>query len=103
MGIAYYSARSDYEIIRELPTGYGFADMVFLPKRNVNKPAMVVELKWNKKVDTAIAQIKEKRYAESLKSLTNYKGEILLVGVSYEKGATPEEKRHVCKIEKMTL
>ena len=30
--IAYYCARSEYKIIRELPGGYGFADMVFLPK-----------------------------------------------------------------------
>jgi hypothetical protein len=95
--LAYYTARKDYTIIRELPSGYGFADMVFVPKPGVDKPAMIVELKWDKEVETAIDQIKNKKY---IKSLDGYKGEVLLVGVSYKKDGT-DAKRHSCVIERV--
>jgi hypothetical protein len=95
--LAYYTARKAYTIIRELPSGYGFADMVFVPKPGVDKPAMIVELKWDKEVETAIDQIKNKKY---IKSLEGYKGEVLLVGISYEKNGT-DAKRHSCVIERV--
>ena len=96
--LAYYTARNDYQIIREMPAGYGFADMVFVPLTGRDKPAMVVELKWNKKCETALDQIREKKYIEALKG---YKGEVILVGISYEKSS--ENKKHVCKIERVEL
>ena len=92
--LAYYSARQYYTIIRELPAGKGFADLVFVPLKGVDKPAMVVELKWDRSADTAITQIKEKNYPQALKE---YKGNILLVGISYD----TVSKQHSCKIEKM--
>ncbi|MCI8565398.1 MAG: AAA family ATPase [Lachnospiraceae bacterium] len=91
--LAYISAREDYTFIRELPSGEGFADIVFFPKRHSAKPAIVVELKWNKSAEGAIAQIKEKRYGTVLEE---YGGEILLVGINYNK----TKKLHSCKIEK---
>ncbi len=91
--LAYYSARRKYEIYREFPAGKGFADLVFVPRRNVTEPAMVVELKVDKTAQTAIDQIKEKQYPKGLKG---YEGEILLVGISYDK----KEKKHSCVIEK---
>jgi len=96
--LAYYTARNDYQIIREMPAGYGFADMVFVPLPGRDKPAMVVELKWNKKCETALNQIREKKYVEALKG---YKGEVILVGISYEKRS--ENKEHVCKIDRVVL
>jgi hypothetical protein len=93
--LAYYAARKEYTIVRELPSGYGFADIVFVPKVGVDKPAMIVELKWKHNCETALDQIKEKKY---IKSLEGYKGEILLVGISYEKDGT-DAKRHRCVIE----
>lgn len=75
-----------------MPAGKGFADLVFLPRRNSDKPALVVELKWNKKAVTAITQIKEKRYVAAIE---NYTGKILLVGINYDK----ENKKHQCLIE----
>ena len=57
--LAYYAARDHYTVIRELPTGKGFADLAFIPK--TDKPAILVELKWNQDVNTAITQIKEKK------------------------------------------
>ena len=50
--------------IMELPTGKGFADVAYLPKPGVDKPALVVELKWEQNARGAISQIKEKRYGE---------------------------------------
>ena len=92
--MAYYSAKLYYvNPIMELSSGKGFADVVYLPRRNVNRPALVVELKWDQKADGAIRQIKEKKYASWIEG---YTGDILLVGINYDK----EEKVHECVIEK---
>lgn len=94
--LAYYSAAKDYTVIRELPTGEGFADMVFIPKRSANVPAMIVELKWDKSAEGAIGQIKDKGYVDALKE---YKGNLLLVGINYDK----KTRVHQCKIEKYEM
>ena len=80
-------------MIREFPTGKGFADIVFLPHKYSVRPAMIVELKWDQSAEGAIKQIKDKNYVQALE---HYTGEILLVGVNYEK----ESKTHQCVIEK---
>lgn len=90
--LAYYSAQNKYIIHRELPTGKGFADIVFIPMRNVDAPAIVVELKHNKTSGAAIEQIKQKKYTEKI---AQYTGEILLVGINYD-----DNKGHTCEIEK---
>lgn len=95
ISLAYYSARKDYRMIRELTTGRGFADVVFLPLPSVNKPALVVELKYDKTADTAIRQIKDRNYTQAL---DGYAGEILLVGINYDKDN--KNKPHSCIIEK---
>lgn len=96
VSLAYFSARASYKIVRELPTGKGFADLVFLPRKNhLDKPAIVVELKWNQSTEGAISQILEKQYA---KSLEGYAGKILLVGINYDKAA----KSHPCIIQEVT-
>ena len=94
ISLAYYAARKDYFMIRELPTGKGYADIVFLPRKNRNVPALVIELKWNQTADTAIQQIKQKQYTDSL---AEYSGNILLVGINYDK----KEKQHTCLIEEV--
>lgn len=74
ISLAYYSAREEYLLIRELPAGKGFADIVFVPRRNmVDKPAMIIELKWNQSAAGAIEQIKERGYVNALQ---DYSGEI---------------------------
>ena len=95
VGLAYYSARKDYRLVRELPAGKGFADIVFLPLPCVKKPALVVELKYNKNAEAAIRQIKDRKYTQALEG---YVGEILLVGINYDKDN--KEKPHSCVIEK---
>lgn len=97
--IAYLSAMQYYFIpIREMPTGRGFADYIFLPKPEYKEeiPALLVELKWNKKATTAIQQIKDKKYVQAIAS---YTGNILLVGISYDK----KTKEHECKIEEYNI
>ena len=95
ISLAYYSARAYYTEIRELPTGKGYADVVYLPRKNyMDKPAMIIELKWDQSAKGAIAQIKDKKY---MKALEEYKGNILLVGVNYDK----ESKKHQCVIEEV--
>ena len=91
LGLAFYSARSKYKIVRELPAGRGFADLVLIPWRNVSLPAIVVELKWNQSAHTAIDQIRERHYPESMR---DYTGEVILCGVTYDR----ESKAHKCVI-----
>lgn len=96
IGLAYYSARKDYRFIREFPTGKGFADIVFLPLPHTDKPALVVELKYARTAETALQQIKERHYTQALEG---YSGEILLVGINYDKDQ--KAKTNSCLIEKM--
>ena len=76
----------------ELPTGKGFADVVYLPRRDVEKPALIIELKWKKSAEGAVRQIKERNYTSWI---GNYTGDILLVGINYD-----EKKGHECVIER---
>ncbi len=95
ISLAYYSAKRKYQIIREMPVGKGFADLVLVPFSNVKAPAMVIELKHNHSAESAIEQIRRKNYPDALKGFT---GEILLVGISYD-----AEKKHTCMIERVVL
>lgn len=96
INIAYYSARKDYRIIRKFPSRHGFADILFLPLPDSRKPALVVELKYDKSANAAIQQIKDRKYTQALEG---YSGEILLVGINYDKNST--DKPHSCVIEKV--
>ena len=96
LAIAYLSSMEYYfKPVRELPTGRGFADFVYIPKPEYRSdyPALIVELKWNQKAQTALQQIKEKQYTDSV---LDYTGDILLVGINYDK----KTKEHQCLIEK---
>ena len=92
----FLSTTNTYNVVRELPTGKGYADLVYLPKSGVNKPALLIELKFDKSAQTAITQIKEKNYLQFFK---DYKGEVLLVGINYSK----DTKTHQCIIEMAKL
>ncbi|MCD8076944.1 MAG: ATP-binding protein [Lachnospiraceae bacterium] len=94
LSIAYYTARNDYTIIRELPSGKGFADLAFIPVRT-DKPALLIELKYNKDAEGAIRQIRDRRYDGVL---NHYRSNLLLVGINYDKESV--DKKHTCVIEK---
>ena len=93
---AYIICVDYYLKVEELPTGHGIADVVFIPKRDTSLPAMIVELKWNETSDSAIQQIKEKRYPSVLKG---YVGDMVLVGINYNE----KSKKHSCKIERISI
>ena len=92
LSLAFYTARSRYQIIRELPGGKGFADIVMIPHRNIDLPAIVLELKYNQDADTAINQIKRKNYGDALE---RYFGKVILVGINYDR----KTKKHSCILE----
>jgi hypothetical protein len=96
LSIAYYKARNNYIIHRELATGEGFADLVLIPRKHVDSPALVIELKYNQNVDSSIDQIKRKEYPAKVSEYTN---DLLLVGINYNR----ETKKHTCRIEKLSL
>ena len=97
--IAYLSTMQYYfKPVRELPAGRGFADFVYIPKTEykADYPALVVELKWNRDAKTALQQIREKHYPDSI---MDYTGDILLVGINYDK----KTKKHECVIEEYSV
>lgn len=89
--MAYFTARDEYTIVREFASGKGYADLVFIPIHD--KPAMIIELKWDQTSESAIEQIKEKQYGFGLEK---YKDHLLIIGISYDR----KTKKHACIIEK---
>ena len=95
--VAFYFAREYYTIVREMPAGKGFADICFIPRKiHEDKPAVVIELKWDKSAKGAIAQIREKGYVDALKE---YHGNLILAGINYDK----KTKKHSCELEKKDI
>ncbi|MBQ0130430.1 MAG: AAA family ATPase [bacterium] len=95
IGLAYFYANLKYTVIKELPTGKGYADLALIPYVP-NIPAMIIELKNNKSAESAINQIKEKKYDDLLE---HYRGNLLFVGINYD----PDTKEHQCRIEKCVI
>ena len=93
--LAYYSYRDHYVQFEELAAGEGYADVAYIPRHDSEWPALIVELKWKQDADTAIEQILRKKYPDVLK---NFGTKILLVGISYDKDAADQSKKHTCKI-----
>ena len=94
---AYFSYGDEYVMFEELPAGVGYADIVYLPKKDSVLPALVIELKWNQSAKTALEQIRDRRYPEAVRG---YGGTVLLVGISYDKEAPAGKRKHQCRIEK---
>ena len=93
---AYIAAVNQYMKVEELPSGRGIADVVYIPKRRSLLPALLIELKWNKPVAGAVAQIRERNYPAVLKS---YGGDVVLAGLAYDE----KTKKHSCSIEKLSV
>ena len=90
--LAYLYAINKYTIIREATSGRGFADVVFTPIKQTD-PALIIELKRNSSTESALDQIKEKRYFDCL---SHYEGNLLFVGINYDE----KDKTHTCRIER---
>lgn len=93
---AYISCVGNYIEIQELPSGKGYADLVYLPKKASGLPLLIVELKWDKSDEGAIKQIRDKHYPEVME---DFGGDILLVGINY----STKTQVHSCKIERLHL
>ena len=91
---AYIAAADHYATVQELPSGRGLADVVYLPRRGDPSPALVVELKWDRSPDPAIARILNRDYPEVLRG---WGGPIILVGITY----SPKSKEHSCRIKEV--
>ena len=78
-----------------MTAGKGFADVVYIPV-NTDKPAMIIELKRNDCAESAIDQIRSKKYFESL---SHFQGNLLFVGINYNE----KEKTHSCKIDRFEV
>ena len=91
--LAYFYANTRYTLIKELPTGKGYADLVLVPYLP-NIPALVIELKHNKSAESAIEQIKKRNYCQAL---DQYYDNLLFVGINYDE----KTKEHTCKIERV--
>lgn len=99
LSLALFAARQWYTVVRELPAGKGFADLVFVPRRAyADKPAIVAELKWDESAETAIRQIHEKCYPDVLSDWMRDGGDVILAGVSYDK----KTRKHSCLIEHLS-
>ena len=92
LSLAFYYAKNDYIFHRELPTGKGFADLVLMPRKKSDLPAILLELKKDQSANTAIEQIRHKQYQGKV---LEYDGRVILVGINYDS----KSKKHECKIE----
>ena len=90
--LAYSFAINYYYFVNEFPKGEGYADLMLIPYKNVNKPLIVIEFKHKKTAASIIEQVKEKKYP---KSLEKYTGEVLLVSLGYD-----DDRKHYCTFEK---
>ena len=95
LSIAYYSARKDYILHRELATGKGFADLVFIPRIGRTLPALIIELKKGHSAEEAVQQIKDNNY---LHKVSEHSSDVIFVGINYD-----EKKGHTCIIEKCKI
>lgn len=98
--LAYCSYKDYYLKFEELPSGDGYADIVYLPKKSSPMPALVIELKWDLAAQGAISQIREQRYPAAL---SGYGGSILLIGISYARDTKGTKRKHTCMIEELQI
>ena len=90
--IAFVHALNYYNCFKELSTGKGFADLVYVPVvKSPEHPAIIIELKINESTGKALQQIQSRQYFDAL---DNYKGNLLFVAINYDK----DTKKHECEI-----
>ncbi len=88
---ALVAAVDDWACVDELPSGRGFADVAYLSRAGTDRPALLVELKWDKPVRAAVDQVFERDYPQVLRDLGVL---ILVAAVTYD----VRTKEHTCRI-----
>ena len=91
-----WQTEREYEVFRELQSGKGSADLIYVPKRNMHLPILLIEFKYGQNAEDAIKQIKEKEYFSRYID-GDYPNDVLLIGINYN----PKTKNHQCLIEKL--
>ncbi len=99
--MGYLAAEKYYTTMLELDSGKGYVDIAYIPAPKYSHlKALLIELKYDQNASSAICQIKQNEYPERL---AHYKGNMLLVGIDYDKDVSnkgPEFKHHSCVIER---
>jgi hypothetical protein len=88
---ALVAAVDDWACVDEMPSGHGYADVAYLPRRGSGRPALLVELKWDRPVSAAVDQVLDRDYPQALRDLGV---PILVVAVTYD----AKTKEHACRI-----
>jgi hypothetical protein len=88
---ALVAAVDDWACVDEMPSGHGYADVAYLPRRGSGKPALLVELKWDRPVGAAVDQVLARDYPQALRDLGV---PVLVVAVTYD----AKTKEHSCRI-----
>ena len=96
ISVLMWQTEREYEVFRELQSGKGSADLIYVPKRNIHLPILLIEFKYGKSAEEAMNQIKEKEYFRRYID-GDYPNDILLIGINYN----PKTKEHECLIEKI--
>ena len=91
-----WQTEREYEVFRELQSGKGSADLIYVPKRNIHLPILLIGFKYGQSAEKAMNQIKEKEYFSRYID-GDYPNDVLLIGINYN----PKTKDHQCLIEKM--
>ena len=91
-----WQTEREYEVFRELQSGKGSADLIYVPKRNMHLPILLIEFKYGQSAEEAMNQIKEKEYFRRYID-GDYPNDVLLIGINYN----PKTKNHQCLIEKL--
>ena len=91
-----WQTEREYEVFRELQSGKGSADLIYVPKRNMHLPILLIEFKYGQSAEEALNQIKEKEYFSRYRD-GDYPNDVLLIGINYN----PKTKDHQCLIEKL--
>ncbi|MCD8076354.1 MAG: ATP-binding protein [Lachnospiraceae bacterium] len=98
VNLVYLAARDSYYVERENKAGEGYTDFIFYPERT-GDDGIILELKVDDTPETAIAQIKDRKYIlkfqGKMAERKRHTGRVLLVGIGYDK----KKKEHRCRIE----
>ena len=93
--LTFFTYRDHYIKLEELPSGSGYVDMAYLPKKYDPSPALIIELKAGSTPEEAMKQMRSRNYASAVEGIGS---DLLLVAITYDKN--DKTKPHHCLIEK---
>ena len=93
--LAFFTYRDHYIKLEELPSGTGYVDMAYIPKKYDPSPPLIIELKAGAAPEEAMAQMRSRNYASSVEGIG---ANPLLIAITYD--SADKTKPHHCLIEK---